>query len=29
MLYALPIAALYLFFSRYLVKGINLGGVKG
>ncbi len=29
MLYALPIAALYIFFSRYLVKGVNLGGVKG
>ena len=29
MLYALPIVAVYLFVSRFFVKGINLGGLKG
>jgi multiple sugar transport system permease protein len=29
MLYALPAVALYLFVSRFLVKGLNVGGTKG
>jgi multiple sugar transport system permease protein len=29
MLYALPVVAVYLFVSRFFVKGINLGGLKG
>ena len=29
MLYALPVVAIYLFVSRFFVKGINLGGLKG
>ena len=29
MLYALPAVALYMFVSRFFVKGINIGGMKG
>ena len=29
MLYTLPAVALYMFVSRFLVKGINIGGTKG
>lgn len=29
MLYALPVIVLYLVVSRYFVKGVNLGGLKG
>ena len=29
MMYALPAVALYMFVSRFLVKGLNVGGTKG
>jgi multiple sugar transport system permease protein len=29
MLYALPAVALYMFVSRFFVKGLNIGGTKG
>ncbi len=29
MLYALPVVVLYTFVSRFFVRGINLGGLKG
>jgi multiple sugar transport system permease protein len=29
MLYALPAVALYMFVSRFFVKGLNVGGTKG
>jgi len=29
MLYTLPAVALYMFVSRFFVKGINIGGTKG
>ena len=29
MLYALPVMALYIAVSRFFVKGVNLGGLKG
>lgn len=29
MLYALPVLALYIAVSRFFVKGVNLGGLKG
>ena len=29
MLYCLPVIALYIAVSRYFVKGVNLGGLKG
>ena len=29
MLYALPVLVLYVAVSRFFVKGVNLGGLKG
>jgi ABC-type maltose transport system permease subunit len=29
MLYALPAVALYMVVSRFLVRGINVGGLRG
>jgi multiple sugar transport system permease protein len=29
LLYALPVLVLYVAVSRFFVKGVNLGGLKG